>query len=163
MKNKVQRAQLSKDNIGPSSYLVAVGLSFLVLPKEGLVPGNDVEAILARAQHWMRKRSLDATAREVNGSKGWPKRLAHDWLGETRQWLESEQVVEARDIQFLILSIIRSIESLNDKKELVSGRSIKTISRYQKSFQDPGSTHPTVLYWESVRLERQLQLYHTIF
>ena len=94
MRNSARRVQLLPDDAGPVSYMFAVGLSYFILPKEGLVPGQDVEAILARAEHWMREGDLDAAAREVNSLKGWPKRLAKDWLKEATQRLEVEQVVD---------------------------------------------------------------------
>ncbi|TPX48014.1 hypothetical protein SeMB42_g02013 [Synchytrium endobioticum] len=105
MRDQIRRIQLLPDDAGPVSYVVAVGLSSFILPKEGFVPGNDVEAILARAEHWMMEGDLDAATREVNGLKGWPKRLADDWLKEARQRLEVKQVVDILDAHIKLHSL----------------------------------------------------------
>ncbi|TPX34140.1 hypothetical protein SmJEL517_g03116 [Synchytrium microbalum] len=97
VKDAVRRVQLVPDDAGPISYMLSVGLSYFILAKEGLVPGNDVEAIVARAEHWMREGDLDSATRELNSLRGWPKRLAKDWLKEARQRLEVEQVVDILD------------------------------------------------------------------
>jgi mitofilin len=63
-------------------------------PKAGLVQGDDVGSILARAEWCLGEKDLDGAAREVNMLQGWPKKLAEDWLREARRRLEVQQALE---------------------------------------------------------------------
>ncbi|KAJ1569154.1 Formation of crista junctions protein 1, partial [Cladochytrium tenue] len=90
----IRRVQLMPERGGPISYVVSNLLSVFVFPKHGMVAGGDVEAILARAQHHMARGNLDGAAREINQLKGWPKKMAADWLSAAREHLEVKQALE---------------------------------------------------------------------
>lgn len=77
------------------SHLISIVLSKLMFKKEGLVPGEDVEARLARAEYYLEKEhDLESAAREMNQLKGWPKHLSMDWLDAARRHLEVKQALE---------------------------------------------------------------------
>ena len=63
--------------------------------KAGPVEGDDVNSILARVEWCLGEKDLDGAAREANSLRGWPGRLAKDWLREARRRLE---VMQALDI-----------------------------------------------------------------
>ena len=55
---------------------------------------NDVESILARVQYYLNENDLDTATRELNQLKGWPKKLAEDWIKAARNHLEIKQAME---------------------------------------------------------------------
>ncbi|KAI8909508.1 mitochondrial inner membrane protein Mitofilin [Gorgonomyces haynaldii] len=89
----LRRFQLLPDQAGPISYLVSQFLSFLMVPRHGLVAGSDVESIVARAEYYLSQNDVDQACREINQLKGWSGRLAQDWLKRTRTHLELEQAL----------------------------------------------------------------------
>ncbi|WVQ99710.1 hypothetical protein IAU59_006851 [Kwoniella sp. CBS 9459] len=77
------------------SHLASSGLSKLLFrPQPGRIEGNNVGAVLARAEYCLAEKDLDGAAREVNTLKGWPGKLADDWLREARRKLEVQQALE---------------------------------------------------------------------
>lgn len=77
------------------SHLASIALSKIMFrPTAGAVEGSDVGAVLARAEWCLGEKDLDGAAREVNGLKGWPGKLAADWLREARRKLEVQQALE---------------------------------------------------------------------
>ncbi|KAK8864679.1 hypothetical protein IAR55_001931 [Kwoniella newhampshirensis] len=77
------------------SHLASAGLSkILFRPQPGAVEGDNVNAVLARAEWCLSEKDLDGAAREVNSLKGWPGKLASDWLREARRKLEVQQALE---------------------------------------------------------------------
>ena len=77
------------------SHLASATISKVMFsPKAGLVGGEDVAAVLARAEWCLGEKDLDGAAREVNSLKGWPGKLAGDWLREARRRLEVQQALE---------------------------------------------------------------------
>ncbi|WWD17011.1 hypothetical protein CI109_101447 [Kwoniella shandongensis] len=77
------------------SHLASAGLSKLLFrPQPGAVEGDNVNAVLARAEWCLSEKDLDGAAREVNSLKGWPGKLASDWLREARRKLEVQQALE---------------------------------------------------------------------
>ncbi|ORY93227.1 mitochondrial inner membrane protein-domain-containing protein [Syncephalastrum racemosum] len=90
------------------SHLVSIVLSKLMFKKEGLVPGDDVEARLARAEYYLEKEhDLESAAREMNQLKGWPKHLSMDWLDAARRHLEVKQALEVMRSQALLGSMLQ--------------------------------------------------------
>lgn len=80
---------------GLLSHLSSLILSkALFRPQPSLVQGDDVNAVLARAEFYLAEKNLDAAAREVNQLKGWPSKLAADWLREARRRLEVQQALD---------------------------------------------------------------------
>jgi mitofilin len=93
---KIKRASLMPEDGGLISHATSWILSHFMLDKKGLIPGEDVDAILARSDYHLNRGDLDAAAREVNQLNGWTKSLAHDWLTEARKTLSVRQLVEVR-------------------------------------------------------------------
>lgn len=87
---EIRKASLLPPNAGVAGHFGSVVFSKLLWKKSGSPLGDDVEAILARANTALSEgRTTDAVA-EVNTLKGWPKRLASDWLAEGRKRSEVE-------------------------------------------------------------------------
>ena len=81
------------------SHLASAGLSRVMFrPKPGVVEGGDVGSVLARAEWCLGEKDLDGATREVNSLKGWPGRLAADWLKEARRKLEVQQALDVRGL-----------------------------------------------------------------
>ena len=77
------------------SHLASATVSKLMFtPKAGIVDGQDVSSVLARAEWCLGEKDLDGAAREINSLKGWPSKLAADWLREARRRLEVQQALE---------------------------------------------------------------------
>lgn len=87
---EIRNVSLLPPNAGVFGHLGSMVFSKLLWKKSGNATGDDVEAVLARADTALSEgRIVDAVA-EVNSLKGWPKRLAHDWLAEGRKRSEVE-------------------------------------------------------------------------
>ncbi|RXK39908.1 hypothetical protein M231_02842 [Tremella mesenterica] len=94
---RIHSASLVPDpeEAGVISHLASKVLSKVMFsPKAGLVDGDDVGSVLARAEWCLAQKDLDGAAREVNRLKGWPAKLAGDWLREARRTLEVNQALE---------------------------------------------------------------------
>lgn len=97
---KVSEVALVPDeNAGVLSYLASRALSGLRFRRHGLVQGDDVLSVLARAEHYLNEKDLDSAARELNQLKGPAKALLHDWLEAARKRLEVQQ---ALDVSYLL-------------------------------------------------------------
>lgn len=92
--DKVRQASLVPENGGVLAHGMSVVLSKLMFKKHGLVPGNDVEAILARTEHYLVENDLEQAVRELNQLKGWGKRLAKDWIVAARRRVEVGQAID---------------------------------------------------------------------
>lgn len=89
------------------SHLASMGLSSLMFkPKAALVEGNDIGAVLARAEYCLAEKDLDGAAREVNNLKGWPRKLAADWMREARRKLEVQQALEIVAAEATVASLM---------------------------------------------------------
>ena len=98
---RVQSASLvpAPEDATVLSHLASAGLSRLMFrPKSGAVEGDDVGSVLARAEWCLGEKDLDGAAREVNSLKGWPGKLAADWLREARRRLEVQQALEVSGV-----------------------------------------------------------------
>ncbi|ORZ18763.1 mitochondrial inner membrane protein-domain-containing protein [Absidia repens] len=90
------------------SHIVSIVLSKLMLPKHGLVPGDDIEARLARAQYYLTHGDdLENATREMNQLKGWPKHLTSDWLDAARRHLEIKQALDVMRTQAVLNSLLQ--------------------------------------------------------
>ncbi|KAJ3045713.1 Formation of crista junctions protein 1 [Rhizophlyctis rosea] len=102
----VRRVQLMPESGGgPVSYAVSNVMSLFVFKKKGLVPGDDVESVLARAEFYLKDGDLETATRELNQLKGWPKRLSKDWLEAARRHLEVKQALEVVETHLNLLSL----------------------------------------------------------
>ncbi|KAG0229257.1 mitochondrial inner membrane protein Mitofilin [Mortierella sp. GBAus27b] len=91
---KVRQASLVPENGGVLAHGMSAVLSKLMFKKHGLVPGNDVEAILARTEFYLVENDLEQAVRELNQLKGWCKRLAKDWIVAARTRVEVGQAID---------------------------------------------------------------------
>ncbi|CAO3627292.1 unnamed protein product [Mucor hiemalis] len=107
---EVRRASLIPDeDASMVSHLISIVLSSLMFTKKGLVPGDDVESRVARAEHYLNtEKDLESAAREINQLTGWPKRLSLDWLDEARRHLEVKQALEIMKSQASLTSMLQA-------------------------------------------------------
>ena len=87
-------ALVPDQNAGLLSHLASHFLSSFTFKRQGLVPGDDVLSVLARAEYYMNEKDLDSAARELNQLKGTAKLLLTDWLNAARRRLEVLQALE---------------------------------------------------------------------
>ncbi|GHJ85522.1 hypothetical protein NliqN6_1924 [Naganishia liquefaciens] len=79
---------------GVLSHVASAALSKLLFRRQnGWVEGDDVGAVLARAEYLLGEKDLDGAARQVNQLRGWAGKVAGDWLREARRRLEVEQAL----------------------------------------------------------------------
>ncbi|ORX55110.1 hypothetical protein DM01DRAFT_359200 [Hesseltinella vesiculosa] len=107
MAQQVRRVALVPEDGGFGAHIISLIMSKLLFKKQGLVDGDDVEAVLARSSYYLEKYDVENAARELNQLQGWPKRLAIDWIQAAREHLEVQQVLEI--VETYVLS-----SSLND-------------------------------------------------
>lgn len=89
-------ALVPDQNAGILSHLASHFLSSFTFKRQGLVPGDDVLSVLARAEYYMNEKDLDNAARELNQLSGTAKILLTDWLAAARKRLEVLQALEVR-------------------------------------------------------------------
>ncbi|KIP10515.1 hypothetical protein PHLGIDRAFT_101187 [Phlebiopsis gigantea 11061_1 CR5-6] len=93
---------------GLLSHLASHFLSAFTFKRQGLVPGEDVLSVLARAEHYMNEKDLDSAARELNQLTGTAKVLITDWLVAARRRLEVLQALEVVQTQATLASLLVS-------------------------------------------------------
>ncbi|RKO97004.1 hypothetical protein CAUPRSCDRAFT_7163 [Caulochytrium protostelioides] len=101
----VRQAAYMPPNGGPLSYAISAALSAITAHKTGLIPGTDVEAIVARAEYYLARNELERSARELNQLSGWPRRLADGWLCRARALLEAQQTAGAIEDHLIYSSL----------------------------------------------------------
>jgi MICOS complex subunit MIC60 len=94
VREEVRRASLVSEDGGVFAHLLSLIFSKILFRKHGLVKGDDVESILARVQYYLNENDLNTATRELNQLKGWPKKLAEDWIKAARNHLEIKQAIE---------------------------------------------------------------------
>lgn len=99
-------ALVPDENAGVLSYLASHLFSSLRFRRQGLVAGDDVLSVIARAEHHLNEKDLDSAARELNQLKGAAKVLLHDWLEAARRRLEVEQALEVVQAQATVASLL---------------------------------------------------------
>lgn len=87
-------ALVPDEHAGVLSYLASSLLSALRFRRKGLVEGDDVLSVLARAEYYMNEKDLDSATRELNQLQGPAKLLLNDWLEAARKRLEVLQALE---------------------------------------------------------------------
>ncbi|KAJ7126674.1 mitochondrial inner membrane protein Mitofilin [Mycena epipterygia] len=104
---KVSHVALVPDqNAGLLSHLASRAFAGLRFKRHGLVSGDDVLSVLARAEHYLNEKDLDSAARELNQLKGSAKLLLHDWLEAARRRLEVQQALEVVQAQATLASLL---------------------------------------------------------
>jgi mitofilin len=97
---KIQSVSLvpAEHEAGVLSHVASALLSkVLFTRKAGFVQGDDVGAVLARAEYYLGEKNLEMAARELNQLQGWAGKLASDWLREARKRLTVEQALQVGD------------------------------------------------------------------
>jgi len=102
---QLEKASLLPEHSGAFAYANSAIMSRLLFKKQGWAEGDDVPSVVARAEFFLSKRDLDSAAREVNQLKGWPKRLARDWLEAARRHLEVTQALQVAEIESTAASL----------------------------------------------------------
>lgn len=87
-------ALVPDQNAGVISHLASHLVSSFTFRRQGLVPGDDVLSVLARAEYYLNEKDLDSATRELNQLKGPTKTLLSDWLDAARRRLEVLQALE---------------------------------------------------------------------
>ncbi|KAF5327500.1 hypothetical protein D9619_004140 [Psilocybe cf. subviscida] len=101
-----QVALVPDENAGVLSFLASKALSGIRFKRQGLVPGDDVLSVLARAEYYLNEKNLDSAARELNQLRGPAKMLLHDWLEAARRRLEVQQALEVVHTQATLASLL---------------------------------------------------------
>ncbi|KAG6916058.1 hypothetical protein DXG01_008631 [Tephrocybe rancida] len=99
-------ALVPDENAGVLSHLASQLFSGLRFRRQGLVAGNDVLSVVARAEYYLNEKDLDSAARELNQLGGAAKVLLHDWLEAARRRLEVEQALEVVQAQATLASLL---------------------------------------------------------
>lgn len=90
---EIRKASLLPPDAGVAGHVGSWLFSKLLWKKTGTPVGDDTESVIARAETALSEgRVVDAVA-EVNSLKGWPRKLASDWLVEARKRSEVEFLV----------------------------------------------------------------------
>ncbi|KAJ6507841.1 mitochondrial inner membrane protein Mitofilin [Mycena vitilis] len=99
-------ALVPEQNAGLLSHLASRMFAGLRFKRTGLVSGDDVLSVLARAEYYLNEKDLDSAARELNQLKGTAKVLLHDWLEAARRRLEVQQALEVVQTQATLASLL---------------------------------------------------------
>jgi MICOS complex subunit MIC60 len=105
----VSRVALVPDDgdAGVLAHVASYVLSTFAFRRQGLVPGNDVLSVLARAEYHLNEKDLDSATRELNQLCGTAKALLNDWLVAARRRLEVQQALEVRQSFVFICHVER--------------------------------------------------------
>ncbi len=91
----VSRVALVPDEgAGVLAHVASHVLSAFTFRRQGLVPGDDVLSVVARAEYYLNEKDLDSATRELNQLHGAAKVLLKDWLDAARRRLEVQQALE---------------------------------------------------------------------
>ncbi|KAI0277298.1 mitochondrial inner membrane protein Mitofilin [Russula aff. rugulosa BPL654] len=104
----VSRVALVPDDgdAGVLAHVASYVLSTFAFRRQGLVPGNDVLSVLARAEYHLNEKDLDSATRELNQLCGTAKALLNDWLVAARRRLEVQQALEVVHAQATLASLL---------------------------------------------------------
>lgn len=90
----VSVALVPDQSAGVLSHLAAHLLSNLQFRRHGLVEGDDVLSVVARAEFYLNEKDLDKATRELNQLQGPARALLKDWLDAARRRLEVQQAFQ---------------------------------------------------------------------
>lgn len=99
-------ALVPDDGAGVLAHVASHVLSTFAFRRQGLVPGNDVLSVLARAEYHLNEKDLDSATRELNQLCGTAKTLLNDWLVAARRRLEVQQALEVVHTQATLASLL---------------------------------------------------------
>ncbi|KAI0091108.1 mitochondrial inner membrane protein Mitofilin [Irpex rosettiformis] len=101
-------ALVPDQNAGLLSHLASYFLSSFSFKRQGLVEGDDVLSVLARAEYYLNEKDLDSATRELNQLRGTARILLTDWLAAARKRLEVSQALEIVQTQATLASLLVS-------------------------------------------------------
>ncbi|CAI5756025.1 unnamed protein product [Candida verbasci] len=88
---ELRSASLLPPNAGLLGHLSSFLFSKLLLPVKGIKEnGKDIESVIGRVESYLSRGELDLAVEEVTNLKGWCRKLANDWIIESRKRLEIE-------------------------------------------------------------------------
>lgn len=97
---ELRLASLLPPNAGLLGHLSSLVFSKLLIPVKGDNPGaNDIELVIARVEDSLVHGNLDDAVEEVAGLKGWPRKLADDWVQQGRKTLTVEFLMQLIDTE----------------------------------------------------------------
>lgn len=101
---ELRSASLLPPNAGLLGHLSSSIFSKLLMPVKGVKPqGKDIESVIGRVEASLIKGQLDDAVEEVSNLKGWPRKLADDWVKEGRKKVEIEFLVDLIDAETRVL------------------------------------------------------------
>ncbi|KAI7874756.1 hypothetical protein K492DRAFT_211360 [Lichtheimia hyalospora FSU 10163] len=106
--DQVRQVALVPEDGGFGSHIISMVMAKLMFRKQGLVQGNDIEAVLARSGYYLKNGDLENAARELNQLTGWPKRLACDWIEAARRHLEIKQALQVAETTTVLNSLLET-------------------------------------------------------
>lgn len=104
---EVRKTSLLPEGAGVAGHATSWLLSKVMFRKRGMVPGSDVEAVLARTEAHLEANDLDSATREMNSLTGWAHIISADWLRMARRYLELQQSVDLLE-NSIILQALRT-------------------------------------------------------
>lgn len=96
---ELRSAALLPPKAGLLGHLSSILFSKFLLSKEGHVDGKDIESVISRVDNYLVSNQLDNAVEEIANLKGWNRKLADDWLIESRKRLEVEFLVNLIDLE----------------------------------------------------------------
>jgi mitofilin len=103
----VSRVALVPDGgAGVLAHVASYVLSAFAFRRRGLVHGDDVLSVLARAEYHLNEKDLDSATRELNQLQGTARTLLKDWLEAARRRLEVQQALELVQTQATLASLL---------------------------------------------------------
>ncbi|ODV64223.1 uncharacterized protein ASCRUDRAFT_73894 [Ascoidea rubescens DSM 1968] len=87
---ELRASSLLPPNAGLLGHLTSRLFSKILIPKKGSPSGKDMESVLARVDNSLKLGKIDDAVEEVSSLKGWSRKLADDWVVESRKRLEIE-------------------------------------------------------------------------
>lgn len=101
---ELRSASLLPPNAGLMGHLASLIFSKLLLPVKGAKPeGKDIESVISRIETALTKGDLDVAVEEAANLKGWPRKLADDWVKNGRKRLEIQFLVSVLDSEAQIV------------------------------------------------------------
>ncbi|KAG7698138.1 hypothetical protein KL930_001800 [Ogataea haglerorum] len=103
---ELRSVSLLPPNAGLVGHISSLVFSKLLFSKSGKpvkteddLIGSDIESVIARVNNYLVKNELDNAVEEVSNMKGWARRLADDWLVESRRKLELQFLIDLVDTE----------------------------------------------------------------
>eukprot|EP01084_Bolivina_argentea_P026826 49885_1 len=113
VRNEGRRAAfVPENNTGLLGQTTGLILSWLAIPRKGLVEGETAEVLLARAQFRVDRGDLQAAIGELSALKGLPRVTVSDWVEDAKSRLALDQTVRVLRAHSALLSSNQSQRSV---------------------------------------------------